>query len=258
MQIAEGYEKGAHAYHATLPTDALVRLRDVMLEARTYGFEKLRSEQLDLGAKVRKLLEARGFPSVAAEGWKAPGVVVSYTSDPEIHSGKKFLAAGLQTASGVPLMCGEGPDFRTFAWDYSVSTNGTTWIALLVMWPRHSRRWRRPEEVLMRAALIALILSSASVANAAEPATPPSDGSVGSDVSDAARAVGHATRDAAKEVGHATRDVAKGVGHATRDATKAVGHATRDVVKETGQTVQKGANETAMPSRMVRRKRSRL
>jgi len=114
MQIAEGYEKGQHAYHATMPTDALVRLRDVMLEARAYGFEKLRAEQVELGAKVRQLLESRGFPSVAAEGWKAPGVVVSYTTDPDIHSGRKFIAAGLQTASGVPLQCGEGADFRTF------------------------------------------------------------------------------------------------------------------------------------------------
>jgi alanine-glyoxylate transaminase / serine-glyoxylate transaminase / serine-pyruvate transaminase len=114
MQIAEGYEKGAHAYHATMPTDALVRLRDVMMEAKAYGFEKLRAEQVELGSKMRKLLESRGFPSVAAEGWKAPGVVVSYTTDPDIQSGKKFVAAGLQAASGVPLQCGEGADFRTF------------------------------------------------------------------------------------------------------------------------------------------------
>jgi alanine-glyoxylate transaminase / serine-glyoxylate transaminase / serine-pyruvate transaminase len=114
MQIAEGYEKGAHAYHATMPTDALVKLREVMLETRDYGFEKVRNEQIELGAKVRALLESRGFPSVAAEGWKAPGVVVSYTTDPDIQSGKKFLAAGVQSASGVPLQCGEGPDFRTF------------------------------------------------------------------------------------------------------------------------------------------------
>ena len=114
MQIAEGYEKGQHAYHTTMPTDALVRLRDVMAETRAYGFEKVRQEQMDLGAKVRALLESRGFPSVAAEGWKAPGVVVSYTTDPGIQSGKKFMEAGLQTASGVPLQCDEGPDFKTF------------------------------------------------------------------------------------------------------------------------------------------------
>ncbi|MCO5104142.1 MAG: aminotransferase class V-fold PLP-dependent enzyme [Burkholderiaceae bacterium] len=114
MQIAEGYEKGAHAYHTTMPTDALVRLRDVMLETREYGFEKVRAEQIELGDKVRALLESRGFPSVAADGFKAPGVVVSFTTDPGIQSGKKFAEVGLQTAAGVPLQCDEGPDFKTF------------------------------------------------------------------------------------------------------------------------------------------------
>jgi alanine-glyoxylate transaminase/serine-glyoxylate transaminase/serine-pyruvate transaminase len=114
MQIAEGYEKGQHAYHTTMPTDSLVRLRDVMLETRDRGFGKVREQQIELGAKVRALLESRGYPSVAAEGWKAPGVVVSYTTDPDIQSGKKFVAVGVQAASGVPLQCGEGPEFRTF------------------------------------------------------------------------------------------------------------------------------------------------
>ncbi len=114
MQIAEGYEKGQHAYHATMPTDALVRLRDVMLETRAYGFEAVKKEQMELGAKVRALLASRGFPSVAAPGFEAPGVVVSYTTDPGIQSGRKFLEVGLQTASGVPLQCDEGPDFKTF------------------------------------------------------------------------------------------------------------------------------------------------
>jgi len=114
MQIAEGYEKGQHAYHTTMPTDALVHLRDAMLEARAYGFAKVRDEQIALGAAVRALLESRGFPSVAAEGFKAPGVVVSYTTDPGIQNGKKFAEVGLQTAAGVPLQCDEGPDFKTF------------------------------------------------------------------------------------------------------------------------------------------------
>ena len=114
MQIAEGYEKGQHAYHTTMPTDALVRLRDVMLETRALGFDTIRTAQIELGDRVRALLESRGFPSVAAEGFKAPGVVVSYTTDPDIQNARKFLAAGLQTASGVPLQCDEGPDFRTF------------------------------------------------------------------------------------------------------------------------------------------------
>ncbi|MCZ2103346.1 MAG: aminotransferase class V-fold PLP-dependent enzyme, partial [Burkholderiales bacterium] len=87
MQIAEGYEKGQHAYHTTMPTDPLVHLRDAMQQARARGFAKVREQQIELGAKVRALLERRGFPSVAAEGWKAPGVVVSYTTDPDIKSG---------------------------------------------------------------------------------------------------------------------------------------------------------------------------
>ena len=114
MQIAEGYEKGQHAYHTTMPTDALVRLREVMAETREYGFAKVRDEQIELGAKVRALLESRGFSSVAADGFKAPGVVVSYTTDPGIQNGKKFMEVGLQTAAGVPLQCDEGPDFKTF------------------------------------------------------------------------------------------------------------------------------------------------
>ncbi|MPM55236.1 2-aminoethylphosphonate--pyruvate transaminase [bioreactor metagenome] len=114
MQIAEGYEKGQHAYHTTMPTDAIVKLRDVMQETRDYGFEKVRKEQIELGEKVRQLLQSRGFPSVAADGFKAPGVVVSYTSNPDIQSGKAFLAVGVQAASGVPLQCDEGPDFKSF------------------------------------------------------------------------------------------------------------------------------------------------
>ena len=114
LQIMEAYENGAHAYHATLPTDALTRLREVMLETQAYGFEKVRQEQIELGAKVRALFESRGLPSVAAEGYKSPGVVVSYTSDPEIQSSRKFLAEGLQTAAGVPLMCDEPADFMSF------------------------------------------------------------------------------------------------------------------------------------------------
>jgi aspartate aminotransferase-like enzyme len=114
MQIMESYEKGSHSYHTTMPTDALTRLRDVMKETQQYGFEKVRQEQITLGVRVRELLESRGIVSVAANGFKAPGVVVSYTNDPEIQSSKKFLALGLQTAAGVPLQCDESSDFMTF------------------------------------------------------------------------------------------------------------------------------------------------
>ena len=114
LQIMEAYESGGHAYHTTLPTDALAATRDVMLESRAYGFERLRAEQWDLGTRVREMLERHGFRSVAAEGFKAPGVVVSYTDDAGIHTGKAFAAAGVQSAAGVPLQCDEGPDFKTF------------------------------------------------------------------------------------------------------------------------------------------------
>lgn len=114
LQIMEGYEKGTHSYHTTMPTDALSRLREVMQETKAYGFAKVRQEQIDLGSRVRELLESRGFVSVAADGFKSPGVVVSYTTDPEIQNSKKFLALGLQTAAGVPLQCDERSDFMSF------------------------------------------------------------------------------------------------------------------------------------------------
>jgi len=114
LQIMETYEGGGHAYHATMPTDGIARLHTVMLEMEVYGFAKIESEQQALGDQVRALLAANGFPSVAAEGFGAPGVVVSYTSDPDIQSGKKFLGLGLQTAAGVPLQCDEPADYRTF------------------------------------------------------------------------------------------------------------------------------------------------
>jgi aspartate aminotransferase-like enzyme len=114
LQIMEAYEGGGHAYHATMPTDALVKFHASMKETEAYGFAKVKAEQQELGDKVRKLFAATGFKSLAAKGFEAPGVVVSYTDDPDIHTGKKFIAAGLQTAAGVPLMCDEPEGFRTF------------------------------------------------------------------------------------------------------------------------------------------------
>ncbi len=112
--IMAAYENGGHAYHATMPTDSLRAFRDTLDETREYGFAKLKEAQWDLGRGVRKLLEAKGFRSVAAPGFQAPGVVVSYTDDPDIQNGKKFMAAGMQIAAGVPLQCDEPADFRTF------------------------------------------------------------------------------------------------------------------------------------------------
>jgi alanine-glyoxylate transaminase / serine-glyoxylate transaminase / serine-pyruvate transaminase len=113
-QIMAAYEAGGHAYHATMPTDAITRFRAVMAETEALGFAEMKQAQQALGDRVRALLAERGFPSVAAEGFCAPGVVVSYTDDPEIRNGAKFAARGLQIAGGVPLMCGEGDGFSTF------------------------------------------------------------------------------------------------------------------------------------------------
>jgi aspartate aminotransferase-like enzyme len=114
LQMMETYEGGAFAYHTTMPTDALARVRDVMLETRAFGFEQARAAQAELGSRVRALLASKGFKSVAAPGFEAPGVVVSYTTDPDIHSSKKFRELGLQTAAGVPLQCDEPADFRSW------------------------------------------------------------------------------------------------------------------------------------------------
>lgn len=112
--IMQAYENGGHAYYTTMPTDSLAILRDVMLETEAYGYDKVRAEQLELGKRVRQLLADRGFKSVAAPGFEAPGVVVSYTSDSAIQSTKKFSEVGLQAAAGVPLACDEPEGFKTF------------------------------------------------------------------------------------------------------------------------------------------------
>ena len=112
--IMKAYENGGHAYHATLPTDALAAFRDTMLETRDYGFDRVRDEQIALGQAVRSLLESRGIRSVAAEGFQASGVVVSYTNDPDIQNCSKFARLGLQAASGVPLMCDEPDSYKSF------------------------------------------------------------------------------------------------------------------------------------------------
>jgi len=114
LQIMQAYEGGSHAYHSTLPTDALAKTHEAMVETRAYGLEQLRARQLDLGQRVRALLASKGLRGVAAEGFHAPGVVVSYTDDDGLHTGKAFVAAGLQAAAGVPLQCDEPADFKTF------------------------------------------------------------------------------------------------------------------------------------------------
>ena len=112
--IMEAYLNGGHAYHATMPTDALRTFHHAMMETKAIGFDKLKAAQWEQGRAVRAMLGQRGVKSVAADGFQAPGVVVSYTDDPEIQNGKKFAAQGLQIAAGVPLQCDEGPDYKSF------------------------------------------------------------------------------------------------------------------------------------------------
>ena len=112
--IMEAYLNGGHAYHATMPTDALMQFRDAMLETKAAGYEALRAAQWEQGNAVRAMLAARGVQSVAAEGFTAPGVVVSFTDDPDVQNGRKFAAIGYQIAAGVPLMIDEGADYKSF------------------------------------------------------------------------------------------------------------------------------------------------
>jgi len=114
LQIMQAYENGAHAYHATMPTDAIKRFRDTIIETAEFGFDNARKKQQELGDKVRVLLESHNINSVSEKGYQAPGVVVCYTSDKEIHNGSKFSNVGMQIAAGVPLQCGEGDDYQAF------------------------------------------------------------------------------------------------------------------------------------------------
>ena len=114
MEIMEAYENGAHAYHATMPTDSIKQFRDTIVETAEFGFENARNKQQELGDKVRQLLEKHNFKSVSAEGFQAPGVVVSYTDDKLIQNGSKFSSIGMQIAAGVPLQCDEGDEYQSF------------------------------------------------------------------------------------------------------------------------------------------------
>ena len=114
LQIMQAYESGGHAYHATMPTDAIKHFRDTVNETAEFGFDNVRKKQQELGDKVSALLERNNITSVAAKGFQAPGVVVSYTTDKDIQNGSKFKDIGMQIAAGVPLQCDEGDDYQTF------------------------------------------------------------------------------------------------------------------------------------------------
>lgn len=114
LEIMETYESGAHAYHSTMPTESLRVFRDVMTETTSFGLELAKQRQQELGDRVRALIAGRGFHSVAAPGFEAPSVIVSYTDNPAMQNGSLFKQIGVQIAAGVPLMCDEGDDFKTF------------------------------------------------------------------------------------------------------------------------------------------------
>ncbi len=114
LAIMEAYENGGHAYHATMPTDALRGFRDAMFETRDFGYEAAREAQWEQGRRVRATLQSRGFKSVASSDFAAPGVVVSFTDRDDLKSGSAFAATGMQIAAGVPLMVGEGEDYKSF------------------------------------------------------------------------------------------------------------------------------------------------
>jgi aspartate aminotransferase-like enzyme len=63
---------------------------------------------------MRALMEQHGFVSVAADGFKAASVIVSFTTDPDMKTGKKFAELGVQIAAGVPLEVGEPDDYMSF------------------------------------------------------------------------------------------------------------------------------------------------
>ncbi|CAE8654326.1 unnamed protein product [Polarella glacialis] len=117
VEVMETYEKGGHMYHATMPTDSIRRFWDVIKETEDYGIERAKQEQLELGSAVRRMLALHGFKSVAADAFAAPGVIVSYTEDPDLKSGAKLATHGLQISAGVPLMLDEftqSASYRSF------------------------------------------------------------------------------------------------------------------------------------------------
>ena len=114
LSIMETYEAGGHAYHSTMPTDSLKVFRDTLSETREFGFSTAFDAQWKLGSSVREALKNWGIKSVAADGFGAPGVVVSYTESPDVQNGSRFKELGFQIAAGVPLKCDEPSGFSTF------------------------------------------------------------------------------------------------------------------------------------------------
>jgi len=111
--VMEAYEKGGFMYYTTLPTDALMAFRQVMLETRdTIGFQAAKEAALKLGTLVRAAMSRSGLPSAAAPGFESPTVVVCYAKSADMVA--RFKANGLQIAGGVPFKCDEPANIMTF------------------------------------------------------------------------------------------------------------------------------------------------
>jgi len=113
-QIMTAYLNGGHAYHATMPTDGLSQFYDTLCEVKSFGYDRAKQAQIELGSRLRLLMEQRGYKSLAADGFKSPSVIVSHTERDDMKNGAAFAANGVQIAAGVPLECGESADFKTF------------------------------------------------------------------------------------------------------------------------------------------------
>lgn len=113
-QIMSAYLNGGHAYHATMPTDGLSQFYDTLCEVKSFGYDRAKQAQIELGSRLRLLMEQRGYKSLAADGFKSPSVIVSHTERDDMKNGAAFAANGVQIAAGVPLECGESAAFKTF------------------------------------------------------------------------------------------------------------------------------------------------
>ena len=113
-QIMDAYLGGGHAYHATMPTDGISQFYQAVLEIKKFGYANAKQAQIELGTKLRGIMEQRGFKSLTADGFKSPTVIVSHTDRDDMKSGAAFAAQGVQIAAGVPLECGESDQFKTF------------------------------------------------------------------------------------------------------------------------------------------------
>lgn len=112
LAVADAYENGGFMYYTTMPTDAMVLFNKAAQETKKYGFERVKNEFWELGMETRAMMKGKGFKSVAAPGYEAPGVVVSYTDDPNMFA--KFKGIGFQIAAGVPFMIDEPAGNHTF------------------------------------------------------------------------------------------------------------------------------------------------